>query len=105
MFPELGVSDVHSWGLLTQINTGAQKFDRVVAVPEQKHTHQGLPLNIGGFYTAYWREGVEYIYGLNAETVGYKDRHCGQGQERELQFRVNSPICRPGRYVGRGEYF
>lgn len=33
----LGVSDVHSWGFLTQINPGAQKFDGVVVVPEEKN--------------------------------------------------------------------
>lgn len=27
---------MHSWGLLTQINLGAQKFHSVVGVPEQK---------------------------------------------------------------------
>lgn len=54
----LAVSDVHSWGLLTQINPGAEKFDCVVR-PEQKYTHGGLSLNIGGFYRARSREGFE----------------------------------------------
>lgn len=52
-FPELGVSDVHSRGLLTQINPGAQRFDCVVAVPGQKYTYLILPLKIGGFYIEY----------------------------------------------------
>lgn len=103
----LGVSDMHSWGLLTQINPGVQKFDHVVVEPEQKYTHHGLPLNIRGFYIAYWRGGVlDVSYKINFwETVCYKDRCCGQGQEKELEFRVNSLIWRSGRFVGGKKYF
>lgn len=52
---------MHSQGLLTQINPGAQKFDFVVERPEQKYSQSGLSLNIGGFYGAPSREGVKGI--------------------------------------------
>lgn len=65
----LGASDVHSWGLLTQINPEAQKFHCEVARQEQKYTHSGLSLNIGGFYRAHSRQDVEGICKVNVERL------------------------------------
>lgn len=96
----LGVSDVHSWGLLTQINPGAQKFHSVVGVPEQK-------IYPPWSTTEYWR----LLYGIVKdvcwmclwdkcrETVCYKGRSCGRGEEREWELRVNSVIWRSGRFL------
>lgn len=74
----LGVSDVHSWGLLTQINPGAQKFDCVVARPEQKYTHSGLSLIKGGFYRAHSREGGEGVCKVNVDRLC--DTMAGSGK-------------------------